>query len=295
MPIAANLYYFSHDTEDDLETKRPPIILIHGAGGNLLSWPPQVRRMVDERVYSLDLPGHGKSEGTGRQSIDEYVEDVLAFMQALKLRTAIFAGVSMGAAVALALTLKHPRKVRGLCLLGSGSKMRVAPLILETAGNPNTFESAVDLINENCFSSEAPQHLKDISKRHLLDVRPPVLLGDFLACHEFDVTSQLKKIRTPTLLICGAADKMTPVRYSELMQETMPNAKLHIVENAGHLVMSEQPDVVADLMKQFVDSIPVRTRKTKKDRVELNVESDPAQETESALPADSVPSTEPNS
>ena len=59
--------------------------------------------------------------------------------------------------------------------------------------------------------------------------------------------------------------------------------------------MSEQPDVVADLMKQFVDSIPVRTRKTKKDRVELNVESDPAQETESALQADSVPSTEPNS
>ena len=295
MPTAANLYYFAHEAEEDTPTKRPPIILIHGAGGNHLSWPPQVRRMVDEKVYSLDLPGHGKSEGNGRQSIDDYVDDVLAFMQALKLRTAVFVGVSMGSAIALAIAAKYPRKVRGLGLLGSGSKMRVASLILETVGSPNTFESAVELINESCFSADAPQNLKDLSKRQMLDVRPPVLLGDFLACNEFDVTSQLKKIRVPTLIICGVEDRMMPVKYSELLQENMPNATLHIVENAGHLVMTEQPDIVADLLKKFVDSIPIRTRKTKKDRVEFNVEVDSAQEAESTLQADSTNSPETNS
>ncbi len=95
-------------------------------------------------------------------------------MQALKLRTAVFVGVSMGGAIALAIAAKYPRKVRGLGLLGSGSKMRVASLILETVGSPNTFESAVELINESCFSSDAPQNLKDLSKRQMLDVRPPV-------------------------------------------------------------------------------------------------------------------------
>ena len=289
MPIAANLYYFAHDeAEEDAATKRPAVILIHGAGGNHLSWPPQVRRMADERVYTLDLPGHGKSEGSVRQSIDEYVDDVTLFMQELKLRTAVLAGISMGSAVALSFALKFPRKVKGLCLLGSGSRLRVAPSILEMAASPNTFEAAVEMVNENCFSADAPQNLKDLSKRHLLDVRPSVLHGDFLACNEFDVTSQLKKIHAPTLIICGAEDKMTPVRYSELLHEGIAKSKLHIAENTGHLVMAEQPDVVADLLKQFVDTLPVRARKTKTERVPLNEEADPAQETESAISADTA-------
>lgn len=289
MPNAANLYYFAHDeAEEDTTTKRPAVILIHGAGGNHLSWPPQVRRMADERVYTLDLPGHGKSEGLVRQSIDEYVEDVTLFMQELKLRTAVLAGISMGSAVALSFALKFPRKIKGLCLLGSGSRLRVAPSIMDMAANPNTFEAAVEMVNENCFSADAPQNLKDLSKRYLLDVRPSVLHGDFLACNEFDVTSQLKKIHAPTLIICGAEDKMTPVRYSELLHEGIVKSQLHILENTGHLVMAEQPDVVADLMKQFVDTLPVRARKTKTERVLLNEEADPAQATESAISADTA-------
>ncbi len=287
MPIAANLYYFAHDeAEEDATTKRPAVILIHGAGGNHLSWPPQVRRMADERVYSLDLPGHGKSEGLVRQSIDEYVDDVTLFMQEMKLRTAVLAGVSMGSAIALSFALKFPRKIKGLCLLGSGSKLRVSSAIMDMAANPNTFEAAVEMINENCFSMETPQNLKDLSKRQMLDVRPSVLHGDFLACNEFDVTSQLKKIHAPTLIICGVEDKMTPVRYSELLHENIAKSQLHIVENAGHLVMAEQPNIVADLLKHFVDTLPIRARKTKTERILLNEEADPAQATESAISTD---------
>ena len=281
MPIAAELYYFAHEAEDQ-HKKRPPVILIHGAGGNHLSWPPQIRRMADERIYALDLPGHGKSEGLGKQSIDDYADDIIAFMKELKISAAVMVGISMGSGIALTLALKYPKKVLGLGLLGAGARLRVAPAILETAGNPNTFESAVELINANCFSATTAQSLLDLSKVQMLEMRPPVLLGDFLACNAFDVTSQLGQIKIPTIIVCGAEDKMTPLKFSELLQNGIANSQLHVVENAGHLVMAEQPDIVADLLKQFVDGLPPRIRK-KKERIFPKGESDPVQQTESAL------------
>ncbi len=274
MPIAAELYYFLHKPQAGA-VKRPPVILLHGSGGNHLSWPPQVRRMADERIYALDLPGHGKSEGMGEHSINEYMDYVITFMKVLKIGAAVIVGVSMGSAIALNIALKYPRKVLGLGLIGAGAKMRVSPAILDTVGNETSFESAVDLIHENCFSENVPPSLIQLSKRYMLEMRPPVLLGDFLACNEFNVMEQLPRIKTPTLLICGAEDKMTPVKYSEFLREGIPGAELQIVENAGHLVMLERPDLVADMLKQFVDKIPLRVRKPRKKKDEA-VEKTPA-------------------
>jgi len=222
--------------------------------------------LVDEKIYAPDLPGHGKSEGTGRQLIDDYADDVIGFIQELNIRAAVVVGISMGGAIALTLALKYPKQVLGLGLLGSGSKLRVSPEILETVGNPNTFEYAVDIVNENCFSSETPQNLIELSKRSMLEIRPPVLLGDFLACNEFDVTGQLDKIKVPTLIICGAEDKMSPVKFSESLRDGIANSQLHVLDHTGHMVMAEQPDAVADLLKQFVDKVPLRVRKTTKKR-----------------------------
>ena len=277
MPIAADLYYFLHESQDN-SVKRPPLILIHGAGGSYISWPAQIRRLEGERIFALDLPGHGQSEGVGRHSVDEYAEDVIAFMKALKIRAAVLVGISMGSAVALTIALKYPKKVLGLGLLGGGAKLRVAPPVLEWTANPNTFESAVDMVNENCFSEGAPQSLLALSKKQMMEIRPPVFHGDLLACNEFDVVGQLEKMDLPALIICGAEDKMTPVKFSELLKSRIANSQLHVIEHAGHMVMLEQPDRIAELLKEFVDNLPLRVRKTKKPRIAA-----PAQQPEPPL------------
>ncbi len=50
----------------EITTSRPPLILIHGAGGSFLSWHPSLRRLQDETVYTLDLPGHGEFKAEGK-------------------------------------------------------------------------------------------------------------------------------------------------------------------------------------------------------------------------------------
>jgi len=152
MPTAASLYYFSHKAEDSTNT---PLILIHGAGGTHLHFPAELRRLNDFQIAALDLPGHGKSEGVGHQTIAEYVQAVQNLMDEINLPAAVIIGHSMGSAIALQLALDAPDRMLALVLLGSGSRLRVAPSILENTANQATFPIAVKTITEWSFGSEA--------------------------------------------------------------------------------------------------------------------------------------------
>jgi pimeloyl-ACP methyl ester carboxylesterase len=253
MPTAAGLYYFVHG--EDLR-ERPPVLLLHGAGGSHLSWPPQIRRLSGQRIYTLDLPGHGKSEGIGKQDIAEYSKAIIEFMKAVGLLTAVIVGFSMGSAIALSLALQYRKYTLALGLIGGGAKMRVAASTLELAGSPSSFPAAVQAIVENSYSSKADSRLKELAVEQMMETRQAVLYGDLQACDEFDVMERVKKISIPMLLICGREDRMTPPSRSEYLRDQIEGAQLHLVDGAGHIVMLERPDEVAGLLGSFVDRIP---------------------------------------
>lgn len=255
MPFAQGIHYTFHQPKEP-SPSRPPLILIHGAGGSFLSWHPYLRRLYGETVYTLDLPGHGESQGEGRGSVDEYAEDIARFMDTIGVESAVIAGLSLGSGIALTLALKHPQKVRALALLGSGAKLRVAQSTLETVGKPETFASAVESINGACFSGYASSELVALSKKEMLNAGPSVLAKDFIACNQFDVTTQLAELQLLTLILCGAEDAMTPPKHSLYLKDHLPNAQLHILEKTGHMLTLEQPEAVAKLMKQFLDEVP---------------------------------------
>ncbi len=254
MPAIANLYYFAHTPESPLS---PPLILIHGAGGTHLHYPPELRRLNTYHVFTPDLPGHGKSEGLGRQTVPDYAQSIRDFMDALNLPTALIIGHSMGSAVALQLALDTPDRVLALVLLGSGSRLRVAPSILENTANEATFPLAVKTITEWAYSPQTPPQLKELSARRMSETRPAVLHGDFVACDNFDLSESLPEISHPTQIICGAEDKLTPPKYSKYLLENLPNARLEVIPDAGHMVMLEKPHQVAACIENFIEKLPI--------------------------------------
>lgn len=254
MPFVQGTHYTFHRPKET--SARPPLILIHGAGGCFLSWHPYLRRLDNETVYTLDLPGHGRSKGTGRQSIEEYANDILCFIESLTLQKAIIAGHSMGGAMALTLALDHPEKLAALMLFGTGAKLRVSPTILEMAKDPHTYQDAVEMTNTYCFSVNAPPDLVELSRKNMMKLTPSAFLGDFQACDQFDITDKLSEINLPTLILCGKQDVMTPPKYSQFLNDIIQNSEIHLIADAGHMIMLEKPDEVANLMKQFLDSLP---------------------------------------
>ncbi|HEY2982375.1 MAG TPA: alpha/beta hydrolase [Anaerolineales bacterium] len=255
MPTAAGLHYFVHEEQN---VARPPVILIHGAGGTHLNWPAQVRRLPDQRMFALDLPGHGKSDGMGRQAVDEYAEDILGFMDAVKLNAAIMVGHSMGAALALALALDHPQHVLGLGLVGSASRLRVAPAILRGIANPLTFHSALHLITESSYGPSADPRLKELAEQRMAETRATVLYGDFLASDSFDAQAALQRVRVPTVILCGLEDRMAPPDCSRQLHRAIAGSELRLIPDAGHMLMIERPDAVAQVLTDFLSGVPYR-------------------------------------
>lgn len=253
MPSANGLYYFLHEADDPAT---PPILLIHGAGGSHLHWAPEIRRLNGFKVIALDLPGHGKSEGIGRQSVADYVEAVQDFMDVMDLPAAVIVGHSMGSAIALQLALDAPERVLGLVIVSGGSRLRVNSSIMENAADSATFPLAVKNINEWAFSANADPRLRELAAQRMeKETRPTVLHGDFLACNDFDARERIQEIAKPTLIICGTDDKMTPIKHSLALQEQIKDAKLVEVEEAGHMIGLEKPHEVAEALQSFVDHL----------------------------------------
>ena len=255
MPVAASLHYFSHLEEEYL---RPPIIFIHGAGGNYLNWPPEVRRLPGQRIFAPDLPGHGRSDGVGRQAIEDYAQCILDFLDALRIHKAILVGHSMGAAIALTLTLDHPRRMLALGLMGGGARLKVSPDLIQNTSNPATLPHALQDIAAMAFSPVVEPRLKQLAMQRMAATRATVLNGDLIACNQFDIMDRLAKVRVPTLVVCGADDRMTPPRYSEHLAASIKRAELVIVPDAGHMVMIEKPKAVASALALFIREISYR-------------------------------------
>lgn len=252
MPTAGEIYYFASKNGDD----RPALILIHGAGGMHLHWPYTLRRLTHYRVFAPDLPGHGKSEGLGKQSIDKYAEALAAWMDQVGIEKAVLAGHSMGGAIAQTMATQYADKVRALILISTGAKLAVNPHLLEVLSTPSTTSTAIDMILKWSWSPETNGKLIAKIREQMLSTRSAVLYGDFLACSKFDLTQKLGKIKVPTLVIAGDNDKMTPIDVNRQLETGIKNAQLEVIPNGAHMVMLEKPDAVGDVAFNFLRSLP---------------------------------------
>jgi len=238
--------------EAAVQPKPPPLVLIHGAGGSSLHWPGALRRLPDRDVYALDLPGHGRSAGPPCTDIGAYAEVVRGLADALALPKFVLAGHSMGGAIALEFALRYAGRLAGLILVATGAALPIAPQIMQAV--VNDYPGAVSLLAAWAHGDFVDPNLDRIYRRRLREASPAILHADLLACAAFDRRADVATIARPALVICGAADRMTPVEHSRFLAEQIPGAELLIVPAAGHMVMLEPASspLVADAIRRFL-------------------------------------------
>jgi pimeloyl-ACP methyl ester carboxylesterase len=232
----------------------PPLVLLHGAGGAADLWGPQLEGLGSAaRVIAPDLPGHGPLAGPGRQSVAAYAAWVEAFLDALGLDRIVLGGHSMGGAIAQALALGRPGRLRGLVLVGTGARLRVLARILALLGErPPEGRS---LIQGLSYAPAAPAERVAVADRVLGETAPLVTLGDYLACDRFDAIGRVDAIRVPTLVVAGLEDRLTPPRFARYLAGTIPGARLVEVAAAGHFPQLEAPAVVSEAIRDFLASL----------------------------------------
>ncbi len=246
-----NVFYRAYGR--DVDAQRPPVVLVHGAGGNHLVWPAQVRHLANTAVFALDLPGHGASPGPSSNEISVYSEIVRDFVDSLELPWFLLVGHSMGGAIALDFALAYGHRLAAIVVMGGGARMRVAPALME--GVLHDFDAATAQITEYCYHPDTPAAEKELYLRHLRENDPHVLYGDFVACHNFDVVDRLAALATPALFICGRQDRMTPLERSIYLHNHVAGSELLVIEDAGHNVMIERPQTVADALQTFLAKV----------------------------------------
>lgn len=231
-----------------------PLICIHGAGGTHRHWGYQLRDLAaTTQVYALDLPGHGRSALPGRTSIAEYGAAVAALLGACGIERCALAGHSMGGAIALWLAIECPERVAGLALVGSGARLRVAPAILQ--GLAENYTTTVRAIVHASYAPGASAELLAQAEADYARCDPQVYQNDFVACDRFDLRERLHDLRCPTVVVCGDADRMTPLKHSAELHASIAGASLAVVPGAGHMAMIERPAAVSAALRQLMEAV----------------------------------------
>jgi pimeloyl-ACP methyl ester carboxylesterase len=232
------------------------LVFIHGASGMASTWKQQLECFSRDRSpLAVDLPGHGNSGTTaGMTSIYDYRECIAALAADLQLRPFVIVGHSMGGAVALDFTLTYPERVRGLVLIGTGARLRVAPERLEHL--KQALEGKRPLpADRSAYSPKTPDEVVHAIETETSRTDAGVRYNNMQACDAFDVMPQLKNITCPTLAICGLDDVITPPKYAEYFKANIPNCTLELIPDAGHWVHVEQADQVNAAIATFLHTL----------------------------------------
>lgn len=231
-----------------------PIIFVHGSAASHLVWGLQLRALgAIAHAISIDLPGHGRSDPPGLNTVEDYCDVVLGLLDALQFERAVIVGHSLGGAIAQMLALVHPHRVAGLGLVGTGARLRVLPAILD--GVLSDYDNIAELIVDYSYAPGLDASLRARALAEFRACPAQVTCGDFSACNQFDIIARVSEIRAPTLAICGKDDRLTPVKYAEFLASKIAGARLVVIEGAGHSVMIEQADAVNRALIEFVSNL----------------------------------------
>jgi len=249
----------------EIHGQGPELILIHGNGGNLTYWEPQVRTFSRKfRVITYDQRGCGESEQP--QSgfwMGDFVEELHQFMIALKVTKAYLLGFSQGGAIALLTAAKHPEMARALVLSNSSTefaavvtreqKEMVANMItLIEKGGIARYAEMFASMNFSPGLKERNPAVWDRYYRMLMHSRPETLIGIFEAGVETPPPSpDLIRIKCPVLFVQGEYDTLVTPDKRKRAHESITGSKL-VTLPVGHATAAEASEEFNRVVLDFL-------------------------------------------
>jgi 3-oxoadipate enol-lactonase len=219
------------------------------------------------RVIAPDLRGHGKSAAPeGVYTVEELAGDVIDTLDSLAIREpVVVGGLSMGGYVALALMAARPERVRALMLMDT----RAAADTPEAAGNREGLARRVETEGNTSAVVNAmlPRLFSPYTRQNRAAVIEPIaaamertpiraVTGSLRGMAQRpDRTADLARIHVPTLVLVGADDVITPPDEARAMAQAIPNARLAVIPNAGHLAPLENPTATNAAILDFLRAL----------------------------------------
>ena len=243
------------------------VTFVHGAGGSSSIWYKQIRAFKSEfNVLILDLRGHGNSKPklkdtfNTKYTFDSITNDILEVINHLKIETSHFVGISLGTILIRNLAENHPKRVKSMILGGAIMKLNIRSQILMKLGV--VFKSVVPYMYLYRFFAFIIMPRKNHKKSRLLFVNEAKKLYQKEFIRWFKLTSEInpllrffrtKDIKIPTLYVMGAEDHLFLPSIKNIVEKHVTSI-LFVVEQCGHVVNVEQPELFNKTTIQFINT-----------------------------------------
>lgn len=233
------------------------LIILHGWGVSADHWKGVLERLETKGItaFAPDLPGFSKSDApTESWGLGDYVAFVESFARALDISRFTLAGHSFGGRVAICFARKNPHMLEKLILVDAAG---VTPRDKIRLG---TYKTATE-IGKYIFTLPGLRFLRAFARRAIYwfsgtpdyYTQKGPMRETFQRVISKDLTPYLSDITTPTLIIWGAQDRMTPVSDAHILYKGITGSVLRIFEDLGHSPHVANPSIVADTIDQFVN------------------------------------------
>ena len=259
MPIVLSSAYPLNvvTTGDD---RRPPLLLINPLGTTVDFWAPMLAELEERSwVIRFDLRGHGLSVGEpiAPYTVGELADDALAVLDALEIPRANVMGSSLGGLVAATLAAAVPDRVERLILASTAVRLGTESWWAETIRRVEEFgmSGVVDHL-DSVFFSEAWQHAvpdrRESARAMLLGIDPAAYLAGAEAIRNADLDNVAHRVRASTLVIMGEDDPVLRHSPATDLLDLIDGSEAVNVSGAKHRVLLEQPDLLAQVVSEFL-------------------------------------------
>jgi len=241
-----------------------PVILLHGWLGSWGLWQPTMEALGRRyRCYALDFWGFGES-GKKRDSyqVDDFMELVKQFMDALGIESAPLIGHSMGGTTALGTALRYPERVRQVCVIGSPIVGSSLSPFLKLAGVPWIGSLVRNLPDQLAFGLRvfAPVITRDPARWYPMitrDISRTTVESFFSSINSLgrtDLRAQLPSVRLPVTGVYGLRDVIVQPKQHAVLSQTVKHAHIAVMPRSGHFPMLDEPEAYLKHISAFLEN-----------------------------------------